>query len=204
MLFQRIACTSKGKIKIQYTNSTGEKCSIESADQARPEFYTALKAFVADVLDICEAPINWSVDVAIVAVGFATANDKTAVAIRATRMLKDGKTRWLFETPARLLDKLSEATQKRVAVLESEATMYIRGKRAQERLALDDQPPTNVNMATGEITDSEIVRASMAAKYPAVAEAVAKEADQEPAAQRGDLGPQSQQAISTPTRALKQ
>ena len=134
MQFSRIALTNKGKkILISYSKD-GEDTIVKSPEQARPQFYTALKDLRTPAMVLCELPDTWSPNVEAIGLNFHHANDKVSVEIMATRTLSDGKTKMQLITPKIGSEQLDTQTSAQVTRLEGEAMLFIRGKRAQERI----------------------------------------------------------------------
>lgn len=172
MYFKRIEMNG-AQVKLDWIDEFGAHHVLECIDAPRPELRSTLQSLVPAAIELCELrdAISKDNDVLILGVKFSWKDDIPSVVIEAVRKLSN-HAGWEFTTnpiPYKAWESIVMPNASNLATcmqaLEGEATLYIRGRRAQTDMFAEDAPK-NVNAKTGEIMDKETAETEIEIRTP--------------------------------------
>ncbi|MCK9326537.1 MAG: hypothetical protein M0P69_13685 [Bacteroidales bacterium] len=153
MRIKKVKLTKERKILINYDaqskNGLWDEYSMTCSEQARPEFYAAMEALGAHVVEMCELPENYLAKIKVKGVSFSYAGEKEGVmgaTISAQMELKNSHPDLNLNTPHKAEAMYNENTPdddkqllsgdcvEALESLQEECKAYISGDRAQEAL----------------------------------------------------------------------
>ena len=157
MRIKKVKVTKENKIMMVYEvrNQKGiftDEYSFTCSEEARPEFYAALKDLAQDVLDMCELPADYIDRIRVRGVSFSYGgeNDTLGATISASMELKNSYPDLNINTPHKAAEMycpdtpedekqlLNEDCVERLETLIEECKTYIKGDRAQGTLFKQD------------------------------------------------------------------
>jgi hypothetical protein len=141
----------ESKILIEYEkqskNENWDEFSMHCNDQARPEFYLALKKLIPHLLKICELPVSYmdNINISSVSFSYGGENDTMGATITGVKKLKDSHAPLVLNTPHKPeaaysgeggdeSNLLSEDCVRALNELQREAVLYVQDERAQKNL----------------------------------------------------------------------
>jgi hypothetical protein len=150
---KKVKVTKEQKIMMVYEmrNKKGifaDEYSFTCSEEARPEFYAALKDMAQDVLEMCELPENYMDRITVRGVSFSYGgeNDTLGATISAAMELKNSYPNLNINTPHKAAEMycpdtpddemqlLSGDCFERLEILLKECEKYVKGERAQGSL----------------------------------------------------------------------
>jgi len=164
---QKAKITAENRIEIKYQqkNQTGgwNEFSLSCIEQAEPEFYTALSALAADVVEMCEQPESYIDRIKVRGVSYSYGGDAEVMGatISAGMTLLNSNCPLNMNTPHKASDSYNDgpADEKqllsgdcfdRLRSLHSLAERYVKGTRAQGDLFADTTSAGESVTVTGE------------------------------------------------------
>lgn len=152
MRIRKVKATKEKKIVMVYDQKTKkgswDEYSFSCSEDARPEFYAALKELAQDVITMCELPENYldRITVKGVSYSYGGENDTMGATISASMKLKESyqelnlntphkaSEMYCAETPVDEMQLLYSDCIERLEALHEECLLYIKGDRAQGSL----------------------------------------------------------------------